>query len=141
MRLIVLVQTETPLEHFLRRELPGLAGYAEVVFCSDAHALKEALSPPRGGLDTALLAPDLDQLKSLGWLSHLSHRVTALLVLPDHHPRTTGLGHALRPRFITYADANWQELIEVLQCMAVNTNKGSPEPLGNTGRLSTPKKA
>lgn len=85
-----------------------------MLFCHDQWSLREASGYPNRGLDTALLAPTQDQLETLGWFSQLSQRLHIMLVPPDHHPRTTSHRHAPQPRFIIYADANWQELVDAL---------------------------
>jgi len=76
------------------------------------------LSQPRGEKTIALLlALSARDLYHILAVAHLLNDVAVLLVLPDRKKGTLAHGHSLRPRFITYADSDFSDLIAVLNRM------------------------
>lgn len=55
---------------------------------------------------------DLDHLRSI---KHLLEDTRVLLVLPDGNTETVRLAHEFTPRFLTYLDADFEDLSGVLK--------------------------
>lgn len=56
----------------------------------------------------------LDQFKEV---LKLFGDVRIVLILPDHEPETLRLGHRLYPRFVSYKDGNFDDLVSVIARM------------------------
>ncbi len=60
-------------------------------------------------------------MKEIGILlkiRHLMHNARIILILPDNQKRTISDGHLLRPRFVTTAGSDLNEVAAVAQKMA-----------------------
>ena len=53
----------------------------------------------------------LDQFREM---QKLFVDVRIVLILPDHEPETLRLGHRLYPRFVSYKDGNFDDLVSVV---------------------------
>ena len=80
--------------------------------------LAERLRDPRQTTDIAVLVPgDERELNKFTVLRGLSDDIRILLVLPVCSPILILKGHILRPRFLTFADADLEEVGGVLEKM------------------------
>jgi hypothetical protein len=69
----------------------------------------------------AILFPsNPEELNNLLEVRHLMHNTRIILVLPDEQVRTISDGHLLRPRFITTAGGNLNDVAAVAQKMAAS---------------------
>ena len=58
-----------------------------------------------------------EKLSEISPLRHVLGDVRTVVVVPDQEPTTVALAHQLRPRFLTYANSNFDDLAAVLQKM------------------------
>ncbi len=84
-----------------------------------------------------LLLNSREELSNILSIHHLLQEMDILLVAPDSHPETVAMAHQLRPRFLTYINNDFEELIAVLQKMqkiARRNEEGMDRGPGNTQR-------
>ena len=65
-----------------------------------------------------ILAPNVQQLDEMRTLREMLQERRLILILPDGEPMTISMAHFLRPRFLTYADSDFVEVLAVLGKMA-----------------------
>ena len=88
--------------------------------------LCEKLRQPREEMTFAvLLAESREELESVLSIRHLLSDIRLILILPDRDNDTIARGHSLRPRFLTYCDADFTDITAVLNRMAVRGEKSS----------------
>jgi hypothetical protein len=76
--------------------------------------LIDALHRSRMGSRMAVLFPsDPNELARLVTLKHLLFDLPIILILPNGTSQTLSHGHALRPRFISYADSDFSDVAAV----------------------------
>ncbi len=61
-----------------------------------------------------LMPENRERLEELISIRNLINDSPILLVLPDREPATISRGHRLYPRFVTYADGDFMDLVSVL---------------------------
>jgi len=116
MRLVILASPKAIQAQQLEPLLYLLAPEWRMVHCQSTLELAQTLQHFQEGPVTVLAAlAHAGEATSLGWLDALRYRLDLLLILPDHQPDTVRAGHALRPRFIAYADGQPRELVQVLR--------------------------
>lgn len=71
-----------------------------------------------------LQADNVEILQKLTALQDFFSNQRIILILPDNKKETIALGHALRPRFITYPDSDLREMATVLSNMLRTANTG-----------------
>jgi len=82
-------------------------------------ALIKRLRQPVGADAVAILCPSSnDELNRLLAIRPLLRDVRIILILPDGRAKTISEGHALRPRFVSYADGDFRDVAAVVQKMA-----------------------
>lgn len=94
--------------------------WTELAFCPSLAALDKQLRKPLGQSAIGILIPsDTDELAALIRMRHLLRGMRLILILPaGHQPDIVhARAHMLRPRFITDADKNLQEITAVLEKM------------------------
>jgi hypothetical protein len=102
------------LEALIRDAVPAgcLHSYREI------GEFAKRLKDPRITTDIAVLIPaDESELRRFAQLRKLSDLMRIILVLPLDSPELIVKGHALRPRFITFADAEPVTVLRVLEKM------------------------
>jgi len=62
-----------------------------------------------------LMAANAAELKRLITLGKLLTDMRILLVLPDRRKETVATGHRLWPRYISYADSNFEDVVAVVK--------------------------
>jgi hypothetical protein len=84
----------------------------------DLQSLTADLHIPRGHRLVAILFPaNHEELAELVSLRHLLCDKQIILILPNTQPQTISNGHALRPRFISYADSDFSDVAAVYDKM------------------------
>jgi hypothetical protein len=119
MRLLVYATPSNIVGRNLRSKIRSsrLDAWIETTFCPSLAALDKQLRKPLGPTPIGILIPsDTDQLAALLGMRHLLRGMRLILILPaSHQPDIVhARAHMLRPRFITYADKNLQEVTAVL---------------------------
>ncbi len=90
-------------------------------FYATIKKLDARLRRPMGSASVAVLCPaNNDDLAALIAIRHLLRDLRVILVLPDGQAQTISDGHALRPRFVSYADGDFSDVAAVVVKMACN---------------------
>ena len=71
----------------------------------------------REGTIAVLFAIDRKDLLDLIYIRDLLDDIGIILILPDDKKETISAGHRLRPRYISYADGNFKDVVAVLNKM------------------------
>lgn len=116
--------------------LEKLVGNAVPAGCFHSyHEIKDfakRLRDPRITTDIAILVPaDERELRRFAELRKLSDLMRVLLVLPFGSPQMIAKGHALRPRFVAFGNAELEIILPVLEKMMLimgGKGGGSKEP-------------
>lgn len=102
------------LEPKLHNRLPEVG----LEIFSSFEALLQRLSAM---LDTPIIAiltsDNREQLDQYREVLKLFVDLRIVLILPDHEPETLRLGHRLYPRFVSYKDGNFDDLVSVVARM------------------------
>jgi hypothetical protein len=105
------------LEPKLHERLPGVGLEIFSLF----ETLQQRLSSIRGNSVIAILTVDNhSQLERFRVLQKLYVDMRIVLILPDHEPETIHLGHQLYPRYVSYKDGNFDDLVAVVVKMHQN---------------------
>jgi hypothetical protein len=64
-----------------------------------------------------LLISSREELRDVLSIRHLFDNVKIILILPDRKNETILLGHKLRPRFLSYTDSDFKDVVAVLKKM------------------------
>lgn len=73
--------------------------------------------PSRDPGVAVILLKNRDDFRELLLIGTLLRRFRVLLVLPDQDPETIARGHTLRPRFMSHADGEFSDVVQVLEKM------------------------
>lgn len=99
------------LEPKLHERLPGVGLEIFSLF----ETLQQRLSSIRGNSVIAILTvDDHSQLEQFRELQRLYVDMRIVLILPDHESETIHLGHQLYPRYVSYKDGNFDDLVAVV---------------------------
>jgi hypothetical protein len=72
-----------------------------------------------------IFATDKEDLLDIISMKYFFSDVQVVLILPSRKKDIIALGHGLRPRFITYKDADFRELLSVIRKMAGHAGKNT----------------
>ena len=72
-----------------------------------------------------IFATDKGDLLDIISMKYFFSDVQVVLILPSRKKDIIALGHGLRPRFITYKDADFRELLSVIRKMAGNPGRNT----------------
>jgi hypothetical protein len=101
-----------------------LVSAQELLVCGNSEELKGSLLKPGYDLFAAILVvSSRHDLLDLLSIAELLHSVPIILILPDWEQETISLGHALRPRLLTWPAWNSNEVVAVLAKMLGNAEK------------------
>ena len=64
---------------------------------------------------TILMAANAKELKRIITLEKLLTDIRVLLILPDRFKETVSAGHRLRPRYMSYADSDFEDVVAVVK--------------------------
>lgn len=105
------------------RGLEKILGYPSqrTEICKTISSLSSRLCQPKYDLDVAVfVSASKDELEALLSINNLIDDLPIILVLPDQDCETVSRGHILRPRFLTYLDSDFSDIVAVLEKMGVN---------------------
>jgi hypothetical protein len=106
----------------LQRLVEALVTEEKVEVYRTIGSLSERLYLPRNSMSIAVLhARSKGELSDIVSLGNLFKDVRVILILPDWEDETIALGHRLRPRFVSYDDGNFTDVLEVLRKMLGQT--------------------
>jgi len=99
-------------------------------FHETINELTKSLIQPKDDLNiVVLLATSREDLRDLIAIEKLLSDFRIILILPDRYKVTISMGHKLYPRFLSYADSDFNDVALVLNKMIENYN---PEPFLQT---------
>jgi hypothetical protein len=105
----------------LQEEVETVVSKDDMETCRSFEVLSGRLHQPRNGLEIAvLLAADTADLAHLVSLQDVFADFRIILIVPDSERDTIAQAHTLRPRFLTYADSNFEDVAMVLAKMIEN---------------------
>ena len=94
--------------------------------CTSASSLSKRLQQPMNGLKFAVVLADSDQsLADIISLQELLVQLRIILILPDRNAGTFSKAHVLGPRFVTYADGDFEDVKAVLGKMVNSSRAGA----------------
>lgn len=73
--------------------------------------------PLVGEIIGVFFAANQEELSGLLSIRHLLRDIRVILVLPDREENTVSAGHALKPRFLSYADGDLSDVAAVVSKM------------------------
>jgi len=102
----------------IRQRIEGLIPEKGLKIYRTLEGLSERLHRPIDP-ETILIivACSQEKLSEIFPLRRVLEDVRTVVVAPDQDPKTVALAHQLRPRFLTYANSNLEDLSSVLQRM------------------------
>jgi hypothetical protein len=138
MSLILYIKDPNGAGRGLRKAIEAVVAEEQRTACTDMESLIRRLRKPRGNIQIAvLLASTRQELEELFSIGYLLCDLRILLVLPDRKPETILKGHSLLPRFLTFADGNFDNVEAVLRKMldAMKSERQSMGIYGRKGRV------
>jgi hypothetical protein len=100
------------------RTILDVPGIDITILCKSIEELHQTLRSPLEFFDLAILfAGSHSDLKAFVAFQELLEGCPLLLVLPDRHDDVCLMGHQLQPRFISYADSDYSDVVAVLRKM------------------------
>jgi hypothetical protein len=93
------------------------------VYRSIEHLTRRLARPGQSPSIAILLAGNKEELYKLHSLHHLLSETYIILILPHRDAQLTAIGYRLRPRFLTYMDYDFEEVMGVLMKMQENYHK------------------
>jgi hypothetical protein len=119
MRLILYAASTHQAGSLLLKTIGTLNADRPYECCSTLDALINSLRRPAGTEAVAILCPSgKDELNRLLAIRPLLRDMRIILILPDGQAETVSEGHALRPRFVSYADGDLSDVAAVVRKMA-----------------------
>lgn len=73
--------------------------------------------PLFGEIIGVFFAENLQDISELLSIRHLLRDIRIILVLPDREENTVSQGHALKPRFLSYAESDFTDVAAVMRKM------------------------
>jgi hypothetical protein len=109
-------------ERFLQ-ELEAVIPRAQIVVCHSLEELARSMMRPFYDLlAVVLVVADLRDLTNLLALRSLICDAHVIVILPNRKNDTLSRGHRLRPRFLTFADADPADVVAVVRKMLRNSD-------------------
>jgi hypothetical protein len=100
------------------KNLQNLDSVSYIEYFASLETLLDHLRRPLGALCICILMPENhSELYELNQMRHLLRDIRIILVLPDRLPTTISDGHALRPRYVSYADGHLADVEAVVNKM------------------------
>lgn len=122
----------------LKRIIQALVPREKLEVYGSVKSFSVRLRRPTDDIPVAVVvAGNEDELLGILSISHLLHDVRFILVLPDREDVTIAIGHSLRPRFLSYIDSDYRDVMAVLGKMIGGFYwERRNRNLGNSGRLA-----
>lgn len=118
MKLIVFTGQCPDAVQRLKAAISTLSSEMEVDYFSTVDALSTMLRRfHQRPLLAVMLAADQDELRNILLLKDALADIPMILILPDREPETISTGTQFHPRFISYVDGDFKDVLEVLALM------------------------
>jgi hypothetical protein len=111
-------QWEEPMERLEKLIQSSLPGDGIEIYRTMHGFLHRLQHPPEIPFVIVLFAAGEEELSDIYALHLLLEGTRLILVLPDQGEETLKVAHRLRPRYITYTDHDFTDLVGVIQKMA-----------------------
>ena len=113
----------------LRLRIEGLIPEKRLKVYRTLEGLSERLHRPIDAEAVLIIVTtSREKLLEISPLRRVLGDVRTVVVVPDQEPTTVALAHQLRPRFLTYANSDFDDLAAVLQKMIESDRRGgAPE--------------
>ena len=123
MSLLVYAAKSNGVTRQLQQAIEEVVPKKKYEVCRDLKILSERLQQPMNGLKIAIVLADSDQtFADFLSLQDLLSQLKIILILPDRQTATFSKAHLLGPRFVTYADSDFEDLKAVLGKMVNAAN-------------------
>jgi hypothetical protein len=114
MRLLYFAPPFNTAARTLYDQLGALEGTHDNQYIASINMLIDHLRTPMGLATICILWPaTYEELQKLSEMRYLLRDLRVILILPDRQSRTLSDAHLLRPRFVSYADGELNEVTEV----------------------------
>jgi hypothetical protein len=124
MHILICTSSATAAGHKLQRRLRTSTGVEHCDLFTSVASLNTRLRRPMRPAAIGILIPGhARDLLCFAAMRHLMGDMRIVLVLPDSRPQTISDGHALHPRFISYADSDLKD-VEAVVAKMVATLQG-----------------
>ncbi len=121
MNLLLYARDQDGVGKQLQEAVETVVSEDDMEICRSFEILTGRLHQPRNGLEIAVLcAADRADLVNLVSLQDILEDFRIIIIVPDSERDTISQAHTLRPRFLTYADGNFEEVAMVLAKMIEN---------------------
>lgn len=118
MRLVFLAPPFNTSARALYETLCTMDGIEQSEYIPSLNQLINHLRNPIGLSSIGVLWPaDRNELSNLRTTDYLLRDMRIILILPDHRQDTISEGHLLRPRFVSYADNDPNDIVAVMAKM------------------------
>lgn len=112
---LILYSSETEVGNRLHDLMKSAFPQKELEICKTTDTLDQRLRECFDGTAVVVLIADSrKELHDLLTFQKLLSDLRIILILPDRHKDTVRRAHALRPRFLTFADGNMDDVAAVL---------------------------
>ncbi|MFZ5571031.1 MAG: hypothetical protein ACOZF0_11540 [Thermodesulfobacteriota bacterium] len=106
----------------LQKIVEGVAVNKNIIVVRSAKNLVRILRNPQHGVAATVIFESTEsELRDLLPFRDLLLRTHVIVILPDHESQTIAQGHALRPRYVGYADSDFSDVRDVLHKMMGNS--------------------
>jgi hypothetical protein len=118
MKLLYYVKTMDGAGKKLHSVIQSLFHLLPIEILRTIESLNRRLRQPVNNFNIAvLLASSKEDLLDLPALRDLFWNLRIILIIPDRKSETVAMGHMLRPRFLSYADGDFNDVAAVLEKM------------------------
>ncbi len=100
------------------------------IFRSLASLKQRFCLPSERRVIAIIFATDKEDLLDIISMKYFFCDVQVVLILPNRKKDIIALGHSLRPRFMTYKDSDFRELLSVVRKMAGHAGKNTAATVG-----------
>lgn len=115
MRVQLFISNHAAEGHRLQTVLQGaVPNVPATQFNSPWDVGREALATYDEKIVAVIMAANRKELSQLAQMENIRDRLWIVLVLPDSAPESISLGHILRPRFVTFADSDFTDIVAIL---------------------------
>ncbi len=102
----------------LRKMIEDVVPNENTEIYSTIDTLGKRLRRPSYNISVAvLLISSREELRDVLSIRHLFDNIKIILILPDRKNETIVIGHKLRPRFLSYTDSDFIDVVVVLENM------------------------
>ncbi len=113
---------------YLQKMIEDQLGMRDCDIYYDIFSLSQALRQPSNAqyIVAVLIAAKKQDLDDLIKVQDLLRDLRVILVLPDREKDTVAKGHSFRPRFLSYSDSDFNDIVAVLEkCLESCSSKRS----------------